>query len=80
MDQDIAFLKKEKDLSEEQARELLVKHDNDIVEAMLSLEGGSKVKQKEVTLSKEQEAIKELRSIVDKKDELMDKIINKNKS
>ncbi len=80
MESDIAFLKREKSLTEDEAKQLLMKYDNDVVNAILSLEGGSKLKQKPISLSKEQTAIKELRDIVDKKDELMDKIINKNKS
>ena len=80
MNKDILFLQKEKGLDEIKAKELLDKYDNDIVEAILSLEGGSNIKEKEtVELSKEQQAIKELRNIVDKKDEIMDNIINKNK-
>ena len=79
MEEDLVFLQKEKKLTNKEAVELLLKFDNDIVEAMLSLEGGSNIKKKNITLTKEQETIKELRIIVDKKDEIMDNIINKNK-
>ena len=78
MEEDLLFLEREKGLSRPDAEKLLSSHDNDVVEAILTLEG-VETKIKSENLTQTQKNIKKLREIVDKKDEIMNDIINKKK-
>ena len=77
MEEDLLFLEREKGLSRLEAKKILSTHDIDVVEAILSLEGVVINNIKTENLTQTQKDIKKLREIVDKKDEIMNDLINK---
>jgi hypothetical protein len=83
--EDLKILRKETLLGEVEATDLLKKCDGDVVTAILQFNGediihNDQPKKANKKLTVAQQKIKELRTIVDKKDEMLDKILAEQKN
>ena len=83
IEEDLNILKKNTNLNEKDATELLKQCNGDVVEAILKFTGEDKCPANNSTnkeLTGVQVKIQELKNILDKKDEIMDKLLENQKS
>ena len=77
---DLSIICKQTGREKSFVEEIFIKNNKDVTETICEIEGFTEIKKdKNKNLTEVQKKIEELRYIVDKKDEIMNKLINKSK-
>ena len=76
---DIQIIVKQTGITKDKAEEIYNKNDHDIIASICEIEGHIDIIKEAPKLSETQLKIKQFREIVDKKDAIMESIIQKNK-
>lgn len=72
MEEDLKIICKQTNLKYEEAKKIYEKNENDITRTICEIEGFNEEVKEKVVLTEAQEKIKELREIVENKDQIMD--------